>query len=176
MNKEEKINKLNRFKYYVEVWGSRSNSSKEARSFIRENMDWVQREVNNAGCYCALTIGPPPAVGGLVMRNVNPFLMLFNPPYGISMVSHIVDMIERTIGIIKCNGEIKVNLSGECMIADRVKDEFIGKLLSIKRATEFHNEYRSSDSAVPINEAVEDLRVFINVNRGIVRNFSGVDK
>lgn len=188
MNNEEKIKMLNKFKDNVEAWDSRANNSREIRTFINENIDWVQREVDNAGCFHTLTIGPPPAVGGLVMQNINPFLMLFNPPYGMSMVGHIVDMIERAVGIIRMlndgieNNSVpathsgKLNLLEESMIAEKVKAEFVDKLLSIKKATELHNEYSSPNSAMPVNEAVNDLRIFMNVNRGIVRNIIGVDK
>ena len=61
----------------------------------------VQREVVEAGCLYTMTISPPPAVGGMIKQNVNPFNMIFQEVYLQSLNSHVRDMINQTIGVIE---------------------------------------------------------------------------
>lgn len=44
-------------------------------------------------------------VGGLIMRGIDPFASLFNPPYRQSMVGYVHDMVEQTIGVIEASPE-----------------------------------------------------------------------
>ena len=99
MQVEEKILKLEEFKSMVLEWKKTDDS--KLRSNINQNKVWVRREVIEAGCFHTLTIGPPPAVGGLVMRNVDPFIMMFDPPYGVNLIRQVVDMIDQTIGVLR---------------------------------------------------------------------------
>src|SRR5262249_31071652 len=57
--------------------------------------------VLEAGCYGTVTIGPPPAIGGLVMRDIDPFEMMFDPPYKKDLVPVVVDMLDRAIGALR---------------------------------------------------------------------------
>jgi len=61
----------------------------------------VRQEVIEAGCFHTMTIGPPPAIGGLVMHDLDPFENVFSPPYRCDLVSVVLDMIESTIGVLK---------------------------------------------------------------------------
>ena len=56
--------------------------------------------IKKAGCPRRLTISPPPAIGGLIMRNVNPLDAMFDPPYGVNLVPDVLDMIDETIRIM----------------------------------------------------------------------------
>jgi len=98
-----RIKKLEEFKKAVVDW-SKSYKDKthqsELRTYINQNKIWAQREVVEARCMQRLTIGPPPAVGGLIMKDINPFDVIFNSPYGLSVVDNIVDIIEQTIGVL----------------------------------------------------------------------------
>lgn len=73
----------------------------DIRRRVNENNRTVRRYVLEAGCLKTLTIGPPPAVGGLVMKNVDPFDSVFQPLYGQSVIPTIRDMIEQAIGVMK---------------------------------------------------------------------------
>jgi len=99
MEIEEKIAQLEDYKSNLLSW--QKNHDVETRSFINQNTVWVRREVIEAGCFHTLTIGPPPAVGGLVMRNVDPFAMMFDPPYLMNLIRVVVDMIDQTIGVLR---------------------------------------------------------------------------
>jgi len=61
----------------------------------------VQKIVAQTGCFKILDVSPPPAVGGMIMQNVNPFDVIFHSPYSINMVPIISDIIDQAIGILK---------------------------------------------------------------------------
>jgi len=107
MEAEEKIQKLREYKDKLNFW--QRNHDADTRSWINENTAWVRREVIEAECFHTLTISPPPAVGGLIMRNVDPFAMMFNPPYLMNLMSHVIDVIDKTIGVLKAPPEPRAN-------------------------------------------------------------------
>ena len=98
MDPEDKVSRLRKFQNAVRAWDR--TTSPEARSYINQNLTWVRREVLEAGCLRTMTISPPPAVGGLIMRNVDPFLSIFTHVYGDSLASYVQDMIDQTIGVL----------------------------------------------------------------------------
>src|SRR6266436_487530 len=70
------------------------------REWLNQNKVWARREVVEARCFSAVTIGPPPAIGGLILRGVDPFECMFDAPYRMSLVPTICDMIDSTIGVL----------------------------------------------------------------------------
>jgi hypothetical protein len=80
---------------------SKPKDRQELRAVINTNIQWVRRRVIEAGCMKRITISPPPAVGGLLAKNLDPFELIFEAPYGYSVTPIIVDMIEQTIGHIR---------------------------------------------------------------------------
>ena len=103
MEIEEKLKKLNEFKQTLLDWSASYEDETrlvKLRLYINQNIVWVHQEVVEARCFRTLTIGPPPNVGGLIMQNVDPFAMLFDPPYGIKMTAIVADMIDQTIGVL----------------------------------------------------------------------------
>lgn len=99
MDLDEKIHRLEEYKQKLGRW--RHARDPALRSLINQETPWVRREVVEAGCYGTLTVGPPPAIGGLVMRDIDPFEMLFNPPYGRELSGFVIDMIDRAIGVLR---------------------------------------------------------------------------
>lgn len=94
----DKIKRLTEFKDNLRKHDRREDEA--TRAWLNRNVRWVRREVIEAGCHHTLTISPPPAVGGLIMRNVDPFDYLFEPIYLQSLNGHIHDMIDKTIGAL----------------------------------------------------------------------------
>lgn len=76
------------------------NKSSVMRECINQNIPWARQVMRHAGCYPTITLAPPPMIGGNVMRNVDPFSMIFNPPHGVDIVGMVTDMIEQTIGVL----------------------------------------------------------------------------
>jgi hypothetical protein len=99
MNTPDKIKRLREFDAAVREW-ERSHST-QARTYINENLNWVHREVLEAGCLRTLTISPPPAFGGMVMHNVDPFRSIFTPAYGDPLTPYVFDMLDQTIGVLR---------------------------------------------------------------------------
>lgn len=94
---DQRIENLNRFLGLLDEWTK--THSEESRAAINRVKRSVQREVIEAGCLFTMTISPPPAVGGLVMQNVNPFDMIFEQVYLRSLNPQVKDMVNQTIGV-----------------------------------------------------------------------------
>jgi predicted nucleotide-binding protein len=105
---------LEEFRDAVAQWSksSRPEERQKNRSLINRRVDYVREIVTLAGCRQTLTITPPPAIGGYVMPNVDPFMYIFEDIYGRSMNSKVFDMLDQTIGIIEGGkfGERKTRL------------------------------------------------------------------
>src|SRR5690554_1027468 len=98
-DQDSKIHRLRRFVELIEEW--EATRSSEARSEINRLKRAVERDVIEAGCLKTMTISPPPAVGGLIMRNVNPFDHIFEQIYLRSLNPVVKDMIDETIGVLE---------------------------------------------------------------------------
>lgn len=108
------IENLEEYKKVLRAWGSGNvslESRQEARSWINQKTPMIRKLVWRAGCGKTLTVGPPPAVGGMIMRNVDPFSTLFDGPYGLNMIPVACDMIDEAIGVIGSDGLPPVNES-----------------------------------------------------------------
>jgi hypothetical protein len=103
METQEIINKLEEFKQAVKEWDSSwkdQGKRDQLRTYLNQNQTWSRQQVIEAKCYHTLTIGPPPSVGGMIMKNVDPFISMFDPPYGVNLMRQVIDMIDRTIGVL----------------------------------------------------------------------------
>jgi len=100
---QQLIRDLEEFRDAVTQWSqsSRSEERQKRRSLINRRVDHVREIVTLAGCRHMLTIVPPPAIGGVVMPNVDPFRFIFEGVYGRSLNSNVFDMLDQTIGIIE---------------------------------------------------------------------------
>jgi hypothetical protein len=102
------LDRLEKFNELLEQWRKFGGThlGKEFRSAINREKNWVRQQVIEAGCFGTLTISPPPAVGGLLAQNVDPFWMMFEPPYGVDLMQVVHDMVDQTIGVIRA-GPVK---------------------------------------------------------------------
>jgi len=96
---DERIENLNSFLQLLDKW--EQTHSAESRAQINRIKKTIEREVIESGCLHTLTISPPPAVGGMIMQNVNPFDMIFEKVHLQSLNSYVRDMINQTIGAIE---------------------------------------------------------------------------
>ena len=101
MTIEERIASLREFREEVVRWrDARADLKDEIRRSLNESKPAIRREVIEAGCYKSFTIGPPPAIGGLVHRGVDPFDNMFEPPYGADLLTAVLDMLDTTVGVM----------------------------------------------------------------------------
>jgi hypothetical protein len=145
------------------------------RSAINKETHWVRQQVIEAGCLQTVTIGPPPIVGGLIAKNVDPFGTMFNPPYGQNLFPLIIDMIDRTVGVLmnpppaarkspEILTEIRKNFAFVAMSIDDSRPELADVLDAIKEAAnrcgiqaERIDEDRSNDRIT--DRILESIRV-----------------
>ena len=73
----------------------------ETREFLNKNRNTVQRILIKAGTLRLISIAPPPMFGGYMMNNINPLDIIFDPPYGMDVCSHLSDVILQAIGVIE---------------------------------------------------------------------------
>lgn len=114
MNKKESIKKLEDFKVLLNTYRKLDYNSPHiqlVRTEINKAKPLVQNLVYKAGTNKRFDIAPPPAVGGFIMRNVNPFDNIFDPPYGISLISMILDSIDEAIGVIESTDNFTYEIS-----------------------------------------------------------------
>lgn len=97
MRNDTRIEELDEFKgilrSYLQTYGDAD------RSLLNRRMPRIKKLLSEANCYFYMTISPPPAVGGMILRNQDPFDLLFNPPYGRSPAPLIIDALDKAIGV-----------------------------------------------------------------------------
>lgn len=128
MNVDDRIAALNEFRDAVVRWSDSRDQDerRRLRQFINQNKAKAQREVLEAGQFKTLTITPPPAVGGLIMRNVNPFTMMFDPPYLMNLVPTVLDMIDETIGVMSSpDFQVQANAPTPAAVEDDVQPGYV---------------------------------------------------
>lgn len=75
------------------------------RTEINKRIKNVKTIVQQAGAFKVYTISPPPAIGGLILKNVDPFLSIFESPYGMNMIPPLIDSIDEAIGAIESKAD-----------------------------------------------------------------------
>jgi hypothetical protein len=100
---QERIERLSEFREYLDRYSQcvDNREQQELRRLINLGRAAAEREIIEAGQIKLITIGPPPAIGGLMIKNANPFNMLFDAPYGMSVIPSVIDMIDSTIGVME---------------------------------------------------------------------------
>jgi hypothetical protein len=96
-----KIELLLEFKRDIQLWFNRSDEIPELRSKISRNARRAKEIIIDAGCMRAITLSPPPSVGGYIVRNADPFSYIFQSYNGMSLIPTIADIIEETIGVLE---------------------------------------------------------------------------
>lgn len=135
---DQRIENLNRFLGLLDEWTQ--THSEESRAAINRVKRSVQREVIEAGCLFTMTISPPPAVGGLVMQNLNPFDMIFEQVYLRSLNPQVRDMVNQTIGVLeewKINPPTKEEDRNEPEINYQVQEGYVFVAMPIGPANPF---------------------------------------
>lgn len=95
---EKRIEVLKRF-YDALARTFHGKPNSEDRSFLNRNLIAVRNAVREAGTRKLIHISPPPAIGGVLMKNVDPFDNLFESFYGQSLIPDAMDSVEQAIGV-----------------------------------------------------------------------------
>jgi nucleoside 2-deoxyribosyltransferase len=99
---KDRIKKIETFKRTLANWFRPEGEINRptVRAWLNQNKKSIEREVFEAGCLKRYTLAPPPAVGGMIMKDLNPFDMMFESSYGESPIPIILDMLDETIGVM----------------------------------------------------------------------------
>lgn len=99
MNHKEIVIKLKEFNVLINnYFDGKYTDKKEITSKINNLLPIAQDLVVKAETLKIMTMAPPPAIGGMVIQNFNPFDMIFTDMWGRSIIPDISDMIEQAIG------------------------------------------------------------------------------
>src|SRR5215467_14228294 len=72
------------------------------REWLNQNVHRVRNETIEANTHLILTVSPPPAIAGSApTMRIDPFNHMFEDVYFMSMVPSIVDMLDKTIGVLR---------------------------------------------------------------------------
>ncbi len=107
-DKSTYIKELEEFKNLLLIW-YHGEANGDTRSLINKKLRNARNLVLRAGTLKTFTISPPPMIGGMIMQNVDPFAMIFDPPYGQSLIPALSDMIDEAIGVIETNENFDPN-------------------------------------------------------------------
>lgn len=101
-DKESAIEKLEHFKSLLNKWEN-GNQTSTIRSDINKNIQFVKQLLNQTGASKPVSISPPPMIGGPIMKNIDTFAYIFDPPYGLNVIPFLKDCIDEAIGVIESN-------------------------------------------------------------------------
>ena len=104
LSPEEKITLLEQFDSGMERWfnGKVDQGGREAlRKSLNEMAPMASALIREARCHKLISASPPPAIGGPVLQNVDPFDMLFEIYFGMSFIPTIRDMTQQAIGVLR---------------------------------------------------------------------------
>jgi nucleoside 2-deoxyribosyltransferase len=131
---QEDIARLEQLRALIEVYRADNRRQRrirgggdplaDLRARINREVHWARQRVIEAGCFGTYTIGPPPAVGGLVFRNVDPFASLFNSPYGKDFTSEVIDMLDRTMGVLLTPPREQANDGEKAVVMASIRRNF----------------------------------------------------
>jgi hypothetical protein len=150
---EKRLELLRRFQDALHRWVKSEAGAEhqdEVRSFINRNLVAARSAVLEAGAMKLVSIGPPPAIGGAIMHNLDPFQNLFENFYGMSLISAAMDSIDQAIGVYE-------HLQSEDGLVTLMSKEAIDIEASVERA--LRPSFRSGppNSEKDVQDAVENI-------------------
>ena len=101
-DKEKRLVLLQQFRTSAKRWFNgdyKDNGREGLRSEINRDLIAVRQLVLDAGTMKLMTIGPPSAIGGMVVENADPFQNFFNDFWGMSMIPAVLDCVEQAAGV-----------------------------------------------------------------------------
>ena len=126
MKRDEIIQFLEKYKRTLISFDNQSYQDYDkTRTYLVQNRPVLRNILIQCHVLKGMTIAPPPAFGGYVMHNVNPLDMMFDPPYGLDLVSVIVDIIDEAIGVVKSDDSFAIKRAND----DEVNDYDIWRLM-----------------------------------------------
>jgi DpnII restriction endonuclease len=144
---------LNEFRDLAQRWFDSEygpEDSRELRRQINRLIVPARQAVQEAGAMKLVTISPPPAVGGLVVRDADPFRNFFESFWGQSIVPTVIDAVDEAIGVYECVAD------GSDLVSLGRKEAFdIEKAIERALRPSFRNA--SPEKEVEVQDAIETI-------------------
>jgi hypothetical protein len=95
-----RISHLEAFRSAVVRWGASNaeDDDDELRATINRKLVAARQAVREAGVAKSLTIRPPSGTG-VVHQDVDPFAVMFAPPYRVSVLQDVIGMVDQALGV-----------------------------------------------------------------------------
>lgn len=132
-------------------------SKEDLRSFINRNLKAARTAVLDVGCLGLMNIAPPSAVGGVVMKNVDPFAMVFQSMWGHSVIPTLLDQVEQAIGSYE-------HLRDETSLIRLRRPEIIDIESALERALRPSFKKSAPTSEREVQDSVETILQALGVN------------
>jgi len=100
----------------------RHSPSREARSVIVKKLSFVRSIVARTKAGRTITIAPPPAVGGVILRDLDPFDLIFEDYHGVDIISVVLDCLDDAIGKIESGEYISVPVPDQQLKRPNMKE------------------------------------------------------
>ncbi|WP_186248398.1 hypothetical protein [Burkholderia gladioli] len=96
---QQQIAHLDLFKGVLNNWRVRKDP--KDRTAINQAKPVIRQVLIEVGAFKVYTLSPPPGVGGLIRSNVDLLDLIFDPPWGQSVIPTVIDMIDEAVGMIQ---------------------------------------------------------------------------
>lgn len=164
----EKIQLLSSFQVDIRRWfdGGYGQSEIDAlRSRINRKVQRVRNIVTETGCLKLVTVAPPAAIGGLVIRNANPFDSVLETYYGLSFIPSIIDMLDEAIGVLEANEPQQIiELTGWIRV-DRNIDKIVKALAQANNEEDYQTVgLLCREAIISLAQAVYDPALHLPLN------------
>lgn len=83
------------------------------RTRINRGIRRARELIIETGSLKTVTLTPPPALGGLVVRNADPFSFILQDYYGMSLIPTVCDMVDEAIGVLEDPRFVERGTAGE---------------------------------------------------------------
>lgn len=116
MTNEEIIELLKEYRnHLLKLRSHQQYNYQETKTFLNKNRVAVQNILTETGTLHYISIAPPPMIGGYMMNNINPFDIIFDPPYDMDISGHLSNVIEQAIGVIEADSEFASKITAKPM-------------------------------------------------------------
>lgn len=99
----EQVAFLTAFKNDIRAYQHQWNDQ-AMRTRINKGMPRARQIVGETGTSKTITLSPPPAVGGLLVKNADPFSFILQDYYGMTTTDVVSDIIDEAIGVLETPG------------------------------------------------------------------------
>jgi hypothetical protein len=157
---DARIKLLTEFREYTHRWYQgqyEPEGQAELRKRINKMLIPARMAVVEAGAMKRMTIGPPPALGGVVPQNVDPFQNFFVDFYGISLIETVIDAVDQAIGVYE------QAFGGSDLVSFESKDA-LDIETAIERALRPSFRKRPPSYETDVQDAIEDILNAVGVD------------